>query len=410
MSFSNPNLQFVRERRFNTSPLLAEEAAEESQELLDGNQLSLIIKGQGVVIFKAATAFTQDTNLTVAFHNNLQSASLALKLGVGSIVLTKNGKLLAEQKHSGLTTNDRAFYWISLDSQNHCIRFGVGEARLETQTFVYQFSPDTSIKKFLESLEYFNFDNNLVAILRALRDPILNNVPLTVKNTDELTMDMIATSAVMPKANLSTVAQKLYDNIAGKKFTLNTTDFPDFAEAIEYSIATPGCWCYEKLKSKAGEFGEANPKKVYLRITLGQNGGESPGIPYVMEIWPPGCYSPIHNHAGANAVIRVLHGQINVRLFPYLGIEEPFGNATFSEEDITWISPTLNQFHKLQNPNEQGPTCITIQCYMYDENDLGHYDYFDYIADDDEIKQYEPDSDMDFVAFKNLIRKEWAEK
>jgi hypothetical protein len=111
-------------------------------------------------------------------------------------------------------------------------------------------------------------------------------------------MDDIAKGTYMPKANLSIMSQKLYDCIAGNKFVLNTHDFPDFMKAIEYSIATPGKWCYECLKKKANEFDKDKPndKKTYLRITLGQNNGESPGIPYVMEIWPVGHYSPLHNH------------------------------------------------------------------------------------------------------------------
>lgn len=44
---------------------------------------------------------------------------------------------------------------------------------------------------------------------------------------------------------------------------------------------------------------------TYLRITLGQSLGNSPGQPYVVEIWPPGHYSSIHDHGDACAVIKV---------------------------------------------------------------------------------------------------------
>ena len=144
-----------------------------------------------------------------------------------------------------------------------------------------------------------------------------------------------------------------------------------------------------------------------MRITLGENNGESPGIPYVMEIWPVGHYSPIHSHAGADAVIRVLHGGINVTLYPYLSdkMPAPFCVTNFKEGDITWISPTLNQTHKLENIQKKD-TCITIQCYMYNENDKAHYDYFDFIDDAGEFQTYEPDSDMDFIAFKQRMREE----
>lgn len=248
--------------------------------------------------------------------------------------------------------------------------------------------------------------------LKLLRDPITKYVPLLVKDTDDLTMNDIAKNVFLPSSSLSSTSQILYNCISGKKFILNDLDFPDFSKAIEYSIKTPGKWCYEKLQEKSHEFSKDKPNilETYLRITLGENNGESPGIPYVMEIWPVGHYSPIHNHADAHAIIRVLHGSINVSLFPFLGSDKPFGNKDFIKNDITWISPNLNQTHQLKNLETNKETCITIQCYMYDNENQIHYDYFDYLDDDNKIQQYEPDSDMEFIKFKELMKKEWSER
>lgn len=44
---------------------------------------------------------------------------------------------------------------------------------------------------------------------------------------------------------------------------------------------------------------------------------------------------------------------------------------------------------------------------MYQEKDNRHYDYFDYLDDDGKKHKYEPDSDMDFVEFKERILAEW---
>jgi hypothetical protein len=85
----------------------------------------------------------------------------------------------------------------------------------------------------------------------------------------------------------------------------------------------------------------------------------------------------------------------------------PFGEKDFSTGEITWISPTLNQIHQLKNLDTNKKTCITIQCYMYEKGDTTHYDYFDYLDDNGNIQQYEPDSDMDFVEFKKLMKQEW---
>ncbi len=34
------------------------------------------------------------------------------------------------------------------------------------------------------------------------------------------------------------------------------------------------------------------------------------GIPFVLEIWPAGHSSPIHNHGNAYGIVRMLHGDI----------------------------------------------------------------------------------------------------
>jgi hypothetical protein len=58
------------------------------------------------------------------------------------------------------------------------------------------------------------------------------------------------------------------------------------------------------LEDKATEFGD-DPHETYLRITLGHSLGKSPGIPYVLEIWPTSNYSPIHNHGN------IIFAQVN---------------------------------------------------------------------------------------------------
>jgi uncharacterized cupin superfamily protein len=285
-----------------------------------------------------------------------------------------------------------------------------GQLFKQTITYLYEFEQNKVTKSFLESLVMIEIDTNCknMNILKLLRDPITLTTPLLVKDSHELSMDDVASNAYLPSSNLSTVSQKLFSCISGQNFKLNDSDFPNFSDAIEYSIKTPGCWCYEKLKDKSTEFNpdKPDPLETYIRVTLGQNNGESPGIPYVMEIWPPKHYSPIHNHANAEAIIRVLHGEINVSLFPFLGSDKPFGTVGFEKDEITWISPNLNQTHQLHNLNSD-TTCITIQCYMYDGEDISHYDYFDYIDNNGVVQQYEPDLDMDFIEFKELMKKEW---
>jgi len=299
-----------------------------------------------------------------------------------------------ENNKQGLVNTKGAYYWFSLDNHNRRLYAGIGEPRIETAIYSYIF-PNK------KSFEYVHFEEPVYKI-RIIKDPITQTIPMIVKDIHDITMDDIASAKYMPIVNLSPISQKLYNCIAGEKFFLE----PEFVQAIEYSIKTPGKWCHQKLIEKSKEFG-SDPLETYLRITMGQNNGESPGIPYVMEIWPVGHYSPIHSHADSDAIIRVLNGEINVKLFPFLCAEKPFGEATFTKGDITWISPTLNTTHQLRNLEKNSYTCITIQCYMYEENSNKHYDYFDYVDENGQVKQYEPDSDMDFVQFKETIMNDW---
>jgi len=376
--------------------------------LLNEQNINLIVHGQGVFIFK-----NESNECSFTIYNKDKSNGLRVHFTLDAVrvkELLNESELIDETNNHGLVDKKGAYYWFSLDSQNQQLFAGIGESRIDNIIYEYYFDQTESVKLFLESLVTIDISKDSLSLtsLRLLRDPITSSIPLLVKSTNELTMDDIAKNDYLPESNLSLMSQKLYNCVSGKKFILE----PDFIEAIEYNIRTPGCWCYNKLLEKSTEFDPKKPNllETYLRITLGQNNGESPGIPYVMEIWPPNHYSPIHNHGGANAIIRVLNGTINVNLYSFLcedeeGIE-PFNNVDFIKDNITWISPTLNQVHQLRNIDQEN-TCITVQCYMYDTEDKDHYDYFDYIGDKGKKYKFEPDSDMDFVKFKELMFEQW---
>ena len=68
---------------------------------------------------------------------------------------------------------------------------------------------------------------------------------------------------------------------------------------LRYSMTTEGCLLHKTLKNKP-----------YLRITIGPSAKQSPGIPYVLEFWPPGSKSAVHNHGSVCAIIKVVFGTI----------------------------------------------------------------------------------------------------
>jgi hypothetical protein len=134
--------------------------------------------------------------------------------------------------------------------------------------------------------------------------PVVNELPPRVVPSELITLEILSTGSATVPANLPAECQKLYSNVAGPNISIS----PELASAIQYSVDTDGLWCNRKLKEKAeghGFKGHSDPLNTYLRITLGPDEGDSPGPPYVLEIWPAGHYSPIHDHGNSHAVIKV---------------------------------------------------------------------------------------------------------
>jgi hypothetical protein len=373
----------------------------------------LPVKGQGTIGF----AISQSSPFEVTARAGFGSPALRWTIGSYEAVLEAvsiegEATELLKVPGVGLDASLACPYWFSFDCHNRLIRYGKGEMRLGTMLASRELErpkggqPDPWA--WLSGIEEVEASAPVAGFVDLWKDPVTIELPMRVVPHDMITMEDIAYGRVTVPASLTATCQKLYDNVAGARFILDTPDFPDFSAAIKASILDKQGWCAKVLEEKANEFGQYNPEMTYLRITLGTNQGESPGIPFVMEIWPSGNYSPIHNHGGSDAVIRVLHGEINVSLYPFLAPEQQtaFAAKTFVKEDVTWISPRLNQVHQLRNLDPDEP-CITIQCYLYSDDNETHWPYFDYLGDGD-IKHFDPNSDADFLTFKQKMKEEWA--
>ena len=308
-------------------------------------------------------------------------------------------------------------YWISLFSDDRRIRYGVGEIRpkFAILDILLPEVKSTSMKQ-LKYL-YIRIDNNdqMLSQLQNLSDkfrlfigthPVRNEFPLFVIPTDVYTFEQNAIG--LPPTKLDPVCQELYAGVIN--FKLNTDDFPKFTESIARSIKDTRGWCYRKLASKAAAFGGNNREGTYLRLTAGEQEGNAPGHTNVIEVWPPGHFSPIHNHANTHAIIRVLSGEVLVRVFPELRsnthqftpIEQICKTGC-----VTWMSPDRNQTHQLKHVDPSGEPGITIQCYMYGVEDRLHYETFDYIKNDKSgLGRFFPKSDMDYYQFKDMMKDE----
>ena len=357
-------------------------------------------------------------------------------------------------ERGGLEAGKRVSYWLSYNRNQRILKYGKGyimeETTLLTEQFPFPqkksqdpwdfiFRPDTykeivvkelkcktEMGAFKSLLKCFPFDRGLKrvepqnAIKLKLHDsllpqtqktvvlypqPLTYNWPPLVLESSSASLVKLSDNKYMLSANLPPTCRELYQNVISANVALDWPhSTPKLSDAIDYSIRTKGKILHEKLKEKDHGNGMS-----YLRITLGCHRGSSPGIPYVLEIWPPKSQSPIHNHGSAYAVIKVLHGSIKVinynKTWKDEANQEELSSFTASIGDITWMSPNWFQTHKLKNESED-QFCATIQCYKYGDSDDIQWPYFNFL-DGESVEDFLPNSDFDFEKLRNDLLKEY---
>ncbi|KAJ7071430.1 hypothetical protein C8F01DRAFT_433764 [Mycena amicta] len=407
---------------------------------------NLRIQGQGTVIanstgplsllFAFSTKDVSKPTLYIQITENTVDFWYGPSPPQGSAGFLPADRVAIEGRVMGLSTNTflrpgmpyPARYWVSVDHKNGILRFGRDYANLSMAMYEAQLKqrvpPGVNHWKnekyaFIDELTTVTVQQTggslTAAPLQLIYQPlpIVEKLPPIIVANDQITLEQLATGSVTVPANLSPECQRLYSNVAGMNIQLDTPDFPEFSRAIQRSVNTEGLLCQTLLKQKAGEFGKDDYQTTYLRITLGSDLGNSPGPPYVLEIWPAMHASPIHNHGNSHAVIKVLTGKIKSYYFTSLYEGLPVGPpANLEKGDVTWLDPNNFQVHQLSNENRDGAICCTIQCYSYGAKDSRHYEAFDYVNSDTHkvIEHFEPNSDMSFLEFKRAIKEEWAKR
>jgi len=90
--------------------------------------------------------------------------------------------------------------------------------------------------------------------------------------------------------------------------------FEELGEAIENSVKKGMLKSILERKEKGIE----DKNLSYIRIAFGNKDLNSPGNPFVIEIWPANHYSPIHNHSDTHSMIKVWRGELFMSLYPIL--------------------------------------------------------------------------------------------
>ena len=378
-----------------------------------------------------------------------------------------------KNEHVGFEENRKISYWLSYDRDHLTIKYGKGYRMEDTTLMTYDFLKDVAnheeereklkylfspeirrkieqydmeeqsdmIQKYANIIKTHGYrgvslasmlsnsgivstnalEQEAIALSKSLIDiesevafdknPLVCDWSPIVLDSSQVNLFELDSNNYTFSASLPTYCLELYSNVTAPNVELDwspTDDKYRLSDAIRFSLKGPNGTLYKKLVSKTDEFGSI--EQTYLRVTLGVNRGSSPGIPYVLEIWPVNHGSPIHNHGNSYAVIKVLHGGLSIKLFnKHTDTLDaiPLKKFDVKKGDITWISPNWFQTHQLWNSTND--YCATIQCYQYGLNDFTEWPYFDYVADTSVIDEFLPDSDYTFQEMRKIVMKEFQE-
>ena len=101
-------------------------------------EVSLIVHGQGVFIFKSTNIFP----CYFMVYNDDKTSGLRVEFTLDSLKVNEipsNKPLIDENNVEGLSKIEGAYYWFSIDSQNMRLSAGIGEARIDTCIYDYTF-------------------------------------------------------------------------------------------------------------------------------------------------------------------------------------------------------------------------------------------------------------------------------
>ena len=266
--------------------------------------------------------------------------------------LTDMTDVVISDTHMGLDADTITTYWLSYDRDNMTIKYGKGYAMEETTLLICNFSEgvtssDKLAKKRKQWSVFFGiYDQSrynlckdkeptillyrtpsdiakqeertvtqgevagfvhMESLIKVRKQPLVANPSPFVLDATKATLNIIDRGLYTFSSELPPACKVLYETMNNceldLEYELGVSDVR-LSDAVRNSINTEGALLNALLKTKN-----------YLRITMGKGMGESPSITYVLEFWPPGARSPIHNHGAVCGLVKILYGTIQSGIF-----------------------------------------------------------------------------------------------
>jgi len=344
----------------------------------------MLLAGQGLIIFNLSRSDLISQNQVYIFLMDSQ-ASPVFGVQIRPVDVCVLPVALANMCQQPNTSD--ILVWLSVDKKNRHLKIGFGYPD-PLNIILDWVDPDPGTSAELGAVTMFNISEVVVA----------NGL---------MTLDNLSNNSVLEYHSLPDTSRKLFGSMAGPNIMIAKKD----VDRINLSINTPGKILYNKIRQKINNTFGGDVNMVYIRVTIGPDQGNSPGSPYVMEIWPPGKYSPIHDHADTAAVIKILWGEITSRYFNPLssihyGEPLPYTISIYQQGQAIYLLPFFRQTHQLYN-HRSDTACITIQAYEFLADDYVHYETFDYyLPNDPNLHQFLPTSDFEYANLMQALRKE----
>lgn len=124
---------------------------------------------------------------------------------------------------------------------------------------------------------------------------------------------------------------------------------------------------YTSKETEWRQYAFADPSRNYTRNLVDEGNGKSN---LLVLVWNPGRGSPIHDHANAHCVMKMLKGQLKETLYAP-ALDEASTGATrppqiiketvYSENEVTYISDQIG-LHKIFNTSNDEPA-ISLHLY-----------------------------------------------
>ncbi|HLQ91320.1 MAG TPA: hypothetical protein VK148_14945 [Xanthobacteraceae bacterium] len=142
-------------------------------------------------------------------------------------------------------------------------------------------------------------------------------------------------------------------------------------ESIRSSLNSRNGALRRLLEMKADRSGVKDSKSTYIRVDCF---GKRIQSPCLLEIWPGGHHSPIHEHANSIGLMKGVFGRVDIMLYESLAAApKKLALLSMTADRCSWMSPEHYQAHKVYCPMDQNDFAATFHIYTETKSNVFKY-------------------------------------